>query len=87
MTNDIRRAASKPAQDNMIVGITLILLLAVSVHVRRFVNAAAMFVVCAVVWVFMCVAMPLESPSRILAAGRARRPRLCADRRSRRLAN
>ena len=48
----------------MIVGIVLILLLAVSVHVRRFVNAAAMFVVCAVVWVFMCVAMPLESPSR-----------------------
>jgi len=49
----------------MIVGIVLLLLLAVSVHVRRFVNAAAMFVVCAVVWVFMCVAMPLESPSRV----------------------
>jgi hypothetical protein len=49
----------------VIVGITVLLLAAVSVHVRRVLNAAAMFVVCAVVWVMMCVAMPLESPNRL----------------------
>ena len=48
----------------MIVGIVILLLAAASVQVRRALNAAAMFVVCAVVWVMMCVAMPLESPSR-----------------------
>lgn len=48
----------------MIVGISLLILAAVSVHVRRFVNGVAMFVVCLVVWLFMFVAMPLESPSR-----------------------
>lgn len=49
----------------MIVGVSLLILAAVSVHVRRLVNGVAMFVVCAVVWMFMFVAMPLESPSRI----------------------
>jgi hypothetical protein len=49
----------------MIVGISVLVLAIVSVHVRRFINDAAMFVVCAVVWVFMCVAIPLESPSRV----------------------
>ena len=49
----------------MMVGISVLLLMVVSVHVRRFVNGAAMFVVCVVVWTFMCVAMPLESPSRV----------------------
>jgi len=49
----------------MIVGLSLLLLFIVSVHVRRVVNGAAMFVVCAIVWMFMCVAMPLESPSRV----------------------
>ena len=49
----------------MITGISVLLLAIVSVHVRRFVNGAAMFVVCAIVWMFMCVAMPLESPSRV----------------------
>ena len=49
----------------MIVGITLLVLFAASIHVRRLVNAAAMFVVCAIVWLFMFVAMPLESPSRV----------------------
>ena len=49
----------------MIVGLSLLLLFIVSVHVRRVINGAAMFLVCAVVWVFMCVAMPLESPSRV----------------------
>jgi hypothetical protein len=49
----------------MMVGISVLLLMVVSVHVRRFVNGAAMFVVCVVVWTFMCVAMPLESPSRL----------------------
>jgi hypothetical protein len=49
----------------MIVGISLVVLAAVSVHVRRFLNGAAMFVVCAVVWMFMFVAMPLESPKRV----------------------
>ena len=49
----------------MIVGISLVILAAVSVHVRRIVNGAAMFVVCAVLWMFMFVAMPLESPNRV----------------------
>jgi len=49
----------------VIVGIVILLLAAVSVHVRRVLNAAAMFIVCAVVWVMMCVAMPLESPNRL----------------------
>jgi len=49
----------------MIVVISLLILAAASVHVRRFVNGAAMFVVCAVVWMFMCVAMPLESQNRV----------------------
>jgi hypothetical protein len=49
----------------MIVGISLVILAAVSVHVRRFVNGLAMFIVCAIVWLFMFVAMPLESPSRV----------------------
>jgi hypothetical protein len=49
----------------MIVGVTVLLLMVVSVHVRRFVNDVAMFVVCAMVWMLMCVAMPLESPRRI----------------------
>jgi hypothetical protein len=48
----------------MIVGIILLLLALVSVHVRRILNAVAMFLVCAVVWVAMCLAMPLESPRR-----------------------
>jgi hypothetical protein len=48
----------------MIVGIIVLLLAIVSVHVRRALNAAAMFLVCAVVWVSMCLAMPLESPRR-----------------------
>jgi hypothetical protein len=48
----------------MIVGITLFLLAIVSVQVRRALNAAAMFLVCAVVWISMCLAMPLESPRR-----------------------
>jgi hypothetical protein len=48
----------------MIVVITLLVLTAASVHVRRFVNEAAMFVVCVIVWTCMFVAMPLESPSR-----------------------
>jgi hypothetical protein len=48
----------------MIVGISVLLLAVVSVHVRRLINDAAMFIVCAIVWVLMCVAMPLESPSR-----------------------
>jgi uncharacterized membrane protein len=42
-----------------------VILAAVSVHVRRFLNGAAMFVACAVVWMFMFVAMPLESPNRV----------------------
>jgi len=49
----------------MIVGISVLLLAVVSVHVRRFINDAAMFIVCAMVWMLMCVAMPLESPSRV----------------------
>jgi hypothetical protein len=49
----------------MIVGLSLLVLAAVSVHVRRIVNGAAMFIVCAVVWMFMFVAMPLESPNRV----------------------
>lgn len=49
----------------MIVVISVLILAAVSVHVRRFVNGMAMFVVCAIVWMFMFVAMPLESPSRV----------------------
>lgn len=48
----------------MIVGITVLVLAVVSVHVRRFVNGLAMFIVCAIVWLFMFIAMPLESPSR-----------------------
>ncbi len=49
----------------MIVGIGVLLLTLVSVRVRRIVSGAAMFVVCAMVWMLMCVAMPLESPSRV----------------------
>jgi hypothetical protein len=49
----------------MIVGLTVIILAALSVHVRRFINAAAMFVVCALVWTLVGIAMPLESPNRL----------------------
>jgi hypothetical protein len=48
----------------VIVGITLLVLTVVSVHVRRLVNEAAMFVVCTIVWACIFVAMPLESPRR-----------------------
>jgi hypothetical protein len=50
----------------MIVAISLLVLAAVSVRVRRLLNGAAMFIVCAVVWMFMFVAMPLESPRRVM---------------------
>jgi hypothetical protein len=59
------RRRGTPHEEDMIVGISVLLLAVVSVHVRRFINDAAMFIVCAVVWMFMCVAMPLESPSRV----------------------
>jgi hypothetical protein len=49
----------------VIVGLSILVLAAVSVHVRRFVNGAAMFIVCSVVWLFMFVAIPLESPNRV----------------------
>jgi hypothetical protein len=49
----------------MIVGLSILVLAAVSVHVRRFVNGVALFIVCAIVWLFMFVAIPLESPSRV----------------------
>ena len=49
----------------MIVGLSILVLAVVSVHVRRFVNGVAMFVVCAMVWMFMFLAMALESPSRV----------------------
>lgn len=48
----------------MIVGISLIILALVSVQVRRLLNGVAMLFVCTVVWTAMCLAMPLESPSR-----------------------
>ncbi len=48
----------------MISAVVLIVLAAVSVQVRRVINAAAMFIVCAIVWTMMVVAMPLESPRR-----------------------
>lgn len=48
----------------MIVGLTLLVLAALSVRVRRAINGAAMLVVCAIVWTMMMVALPLESPKR-----------------------
>jgi hypothetical protein len=49
----------------MIVGLILVILAAVSVHVRRFINEAAMFVVCVLVWTLMWVAVMLESSRRV----------------------
>jgi hypothetical protein len=49
----------------MIVGLTVLILAALSIHVRRLINEAAMFVVCTLVWTLMLVAMPLESPRRV----------------------
>jgi hypothetical protein len=48
----------------MISVVILIVLAAVSVRARRIINAAAMFIVCAIVWTMMVLAMPLESPRR-----------------------
>ena len=48
----------------MIVAVVLLVLAVLSVHVRRVINGAAMFLVCLMVWTLMMVAMPLESPRR-----------------------
>jgi hypothetical protein len=48
----------------MIVGFVLLVLFAISVHVRRVMNHLAMLVVCVIVWSFMWVAVPLESQRR-----------------------
>lgn len=48
----------------MIVGLALLVLAAISVHVRRAINRIAMLVVCVVVWSLMWVAVPLESQRR-----------------------
>lgn len=49
----------------MIVGLIIVILAALSVQVRRFINEAAMLVVCGLVWTFMWVALLLESPRRV----------------------
>jgi hypothetical protein len=49
----------------MIVGLTIVILAAVSVHVRRVVNETAIFIVCAFAWVLMWIAVPLESSRRV----------------------
>jgi len=48
----------------MIVAAVLLVLAAISVHVRRVINRVAMLVVCLVVWSFMWVVVPLESQRR-----------------------
>lgn len=48
----------------MIVAAAIVLLAALSVHVRRVINGTAMFLVCLMVWTLMMIAMPLESPRR-----------------------
>jgi hypothetical protein len=49
----------------MIVGLVLLVLAAISVHVRRAINRLSMFVVCVIVWSFMWAAVPLESQRRV----------------------
>ena len=48
----------------MIVAITLLVLYAISVQVRRVVNRVSLLVVCAIVWSFMWIAVPLDSQRR-----------------------
>lgn len=50
--------------DAMIAGLVLLVLFAISVHVRRVINRLAMLIVCVIVWSFMWVAVPLESQRR-----------------------
>ncbi len=49
----------------MIVGLVVVMLAAVSVHARRFINEAAMVLVCILVWTLMWLALMLESPRRV----------------------
>jgi hypothetical protein len=49
----------------MIVGLTIVILAVLSVHVRRFVNETAIFIVCACAWILMWIAIPLESSGRV----------------------
>ena len=49
----------------MIVSLAVLVLAAVSVHVRRLLNEVAMLLVCTIVWMFVWVAIPLESPRRM----------------------
>ncbi len=48
----------------MIVGVIVIVLAVVSARVRRWINGAAMLVVCAIVWTLAWVASRLESSRR-----------------------
>ena len=48
----------------MIVAFVVLVLFAVSVQVRRVINEMALTLICVLVWMFMMVAIPLESPSR-----------------------
>jgi len=48
----------------MITLLTVFVLAAASVHVRRTINAAAILVVCLAVWTLMWIAVPLESQRR-----------------------
>jgi len=49
----------------MIVGLTVVILAALSVHVRRFINETAIFIVCVFAWILMWIAVPLESTRRV----------------------
>ena len=56
----------------MIIGLAAPILAAVSVHVRRFINEAAVFVVGTIVWTFLRVAVPLDRSRpgwRLIAVG------------------
>ena len=48
----------------MIVAFAVLVLFTVSVRVRRLINEMALTLICVLVWMFMMVAIPLESPSR-----------------------